>query len=167
MNTWLFWGLAAAAVLSAVLVVGLRHAVQSVAALVVLSAALAGLCLLLAAPVAAAAILTAYVAGALVLFLPPLLFERSPDDANRGRLATPSIVRVFGLTVAVVLVLELGWAFRRTQGAGLPARSDTVLASVASVAGAVVTDHLATFGSAALLVAVSVVGVSVIRREGR
>jgi len=167
MNTWLFWGLAAAAIVSSVLVVSLRHAVRSVAALVVLSAALAGLYMLLAAPVAAAAILTAYVAGVIVVFLPLLLFVRSPDGADWGRLAGTSIARLFGLTLAVILVVELGWAFRRTQGAGLPARAETVFASVASMASAVVNDHLATLGAAALLVAVSVVGVSVIRREGR
>ncbi len=167
MNTWIFWGLAAAAIVSSVLVVGLRHAVQSVAALVGLSAALAGLCILLAAPVAAAAILTAYVAGAIVLFLPLVFRARSPDGADRGRTAGASIARLLGLTLAVILVVELGWAFRRTQGANLPARSEAILASVASMASAVVSDHLATLAAAALLAAVSVVGVSVIRQEGR
>jgi NADH:ubiquinone oxidoreductase subunit 6 (subunit J) len=163
MHTWTFWGLAAAAIASSVLVVGLRHAVPSARALLALSVALAGLSMLLAAPGVAVVLLIAPAAGATILLrpVPPL------DGPDVGRVPGTSIGRRLGLLVAVVLVVELGWAFRQTHGVRLPAQSSDLFTSAVNVAGAVWTDHLATLAAAALLLVVSVAGVAAVRREER
>lgn len=169
MHAWLFWGLAAVSVVASLLVVGQRGAVRGILTLAVLLAATGGLYLLLLAPLAAILQIALHAGMVLAIALPVTLFLDLPDEIDDGVDVGPgSGPRRIGVVLAIVLVVELAWAFQRVRGATLPAADLLPDAGPVTMALRVVSDYTPGFALTAVLVFVTVLGVLlVVRREAR
>lgn len=119
METLVFWGLATVAVVSALLVVGQRHAVSAVLTLVCLLASTAGLFLILSAPFAAIAQVFVHAAALLVVVLPSLWFLGASEQGAKA-VALGAASRRAGITLVVMLAAELAWSLRRLRPADMP-----------------------------------------------
>lgn len=119
METFAFWGLATAAVVSALLVVGQRHAVPAVLTLLCLLATTAGLFLLLSAPLAAVAQVVVHAGTLLMVVLPSLLFVGASEPGARA-VVMGAASRRAGIILVVILAAELAWAVRRLRPADMP-----------------------------------------------
>jgi NADH:ubiquinone oxidoreductase subunit 6 (subunit J) len=169
MHAWLFWGLAAVSVVASLLVVGQRSAVRAVLMLTVLLAAVGGLYVLLAAPLAAVLQIVLHAGVLLAIVLPVTLFLDLPDEADDGVEVGPgSGARRFGVVLAVVLVVELAWAFQRVRGANLPPADLLPDAGPVALALRVVSEYTPGFALIAMLLCVAVLGgVLLVGREVR
>src|SRR4029450_14028772 len=113
-ETLVFWALSGIAIVASALVIGQRNPMYSVLLLIASFAALAGLYIQLDAPFLAMAqiILSAGAIMVLFLFVVMLLNAPQEDAAEWDRthpLRKPGFARI-GIVLAVLLVVELGWA---------------------------------------------------------
>ncbi len=170
----LFYVLSGLAVGASALVIGQRNPMYSVLLLIVSFAALAGLYIGLDAPFVAMAQMIIYAGAIMVLFLFVVMLLNAPqeDAAEWDRthpLRRPGIAR-FGIVLALLFVVELGWALAKvvSLGSGVGERADgAVIGSVREMGRVLFTQYSFAFEATSILILVAMVGAVVLaRREG-
>jgi NADH-quinone oxidoreductase subunit J len=173
-ETLVFYGLSGLAILASALVIGQRNPMYSVMLLIASFGALAGLYIQLDAPFVAMAQIIIYAGAIMVLFLFVVMLLNAPqeDAADWDRthpLRQPGIAR-FGALLALLLVIQLGWALMRASELEVPVagRGDAAaIGSVRQVGGVLFTDYMFAFEATSILILVAMVGAVVLaRREG-
>jgi NADH-quinone oxidoreductase subunit J len=160
----LFYCLAAVALVSALLVVGQRHAVGSALALIVTLSALSGIFGLLGSPFIAVLQLVVYAGAIMVLFLFVLMLlnvRREEPAAGTGRR-----VRWIALAIAVFFALQVGVVLSRLQ---VTPSAQPALAEAREVARALFrAEYLYAFEATSVLILAALVGaVTLARKEER
>ena len=166
---YLFSGLA---VLASALVIGQRNPMYSVLLLIASFGALAGLYIQLDAPFAAVTQIIVYAGAIMVLFLFVVMLLNAPreDAAEYDQLHPlrhPAVTR-FGALLALLLIVELGWALVRAgqldQPVGSKASGEAV-SSVRELGRVLFTDHAFAFEATSILILVAMVGAVVLARK--
>src|SRR3954462_14498420 len=121
-ETFAFYAFAAIAVGASLLVIAQRNPIYSVLLLIGSFGALSGLYVLLDAPFVAVIQIIVYAGAIMVLFLFVVMLLNAPHeetdyDARVHPLLRPGPMR-FGAFLALVLVIELGWALARGRDTG-------------------------------------------------
>jgi NADH-quinone oxidoreductase subunit J len=169
----LFYTCAILAVVGSALVIGQRNPVYSVLLLIASFGAISGLYVQLDAPFIAVIQIIVYAGAIMVLFLYVVMLLNAPteDAAEWDRmhpLRRPGASRL-GAILAVVLVLQLGWALSRTfevRDAVAGRTEAAAVSSVRSVGRVMFTDYLFAFEATSILILVAMVGsVLLARRE--
>ena len=169
-----FYLLAGLAILASALVIGQRNPMYSVLLLIASFAALAGLYIQLDAPFVAVAQIIIYAGAIMVLFLFVVMLLNAPqeDAAEWDRLhplRRPGFAR-FGAILALLLVVQLGWALTQVAELDSPVAGRTDAAEVSSVRelGRLLFErHGFAFEATSILILVAMVGAVVLaRREG-
>jgi len=168
----LFYVFAAIAVVSSALVIGQRNPIHSVLLLIASFGAISGLYVQLDAPFLAVIQIIVYAGAIMVLFLYVVMLLNAPrEDAaewdRRHPLQRPGAAR-FGSVLAVLLVVQLGWALSRTLGVreAVGARADaTVVSSVRALGRTLFTDYLFAFEATSILILVAMVGAVLLARR--
>jgi len=164
----LFWLFAAVMVIASLLVVGQRNPMYSVLLLIVSFGALSGLYILLDAPFVAAIQIIIYAGAIMVLFLFVVMLLNVPTEERptgyHARLLGGAGPRRFGAVLAVLLVVELFWTFRRLQTAPLPGRSQDV-GTVADIGIRLFRQYTFAFEATSVLILVAMVGAVVLARR--
>src|SRR6185295_1821321 len=136
-ETVAFYAFAALAVGASALVIGQRNPMYSVLLLIASFAALAGLYIQLDAPFVAVAQIVIYAGAIMVLFLFVVMLLNAPqEDAaewDRTHPLRQSGVGRFGAMLALLLVVQLGWALIRASDVGDAVASRGDAAAVSSV----------------------------------
>jgi NADH-quinone oxidoreductase subunit J len=170
----MFYLFAAIAVVSSALVIGQRNPIHSVLLLIASFGAISGLYVQLDAPFIAVIQIIVYAGAIMVLFLYVVMLLNAPqEDAAEWDRIHPvrqgSAAR-FGAVLAVLLVLQLGWALTRTLEVreGVGARADAVaVSSVRTLGRMLFTEYLFAFEATSILILVAMVGaVLLARKEG-
>jgi NADH-quinone oxidoreductase subunit J len=171
----LFYVFGATAVLASALVIGQRNPMYSILLLVASFGAISGLYVLLDAPFIAVIQIIVYTGAIMVLFLYVVMLLNAPvEDAaewdRRHVLRQPRAARA-GAALAVVLVLQLGWALSQTSEArasvGLRGGAETV-SSVRSIGNVMFSDYMFAFEATSVLILIALIGsIHLARREGR
>jgi len=170
----LFYVLSGLAVAASALVIGQRNPMYSVLMLIVAFAALAGLYIGLDAPFVAMAQMIIYAGAIMVLFLFVVMLLNAPqeDAAEWDRthpLRKPGFARI-GIVLAVLLVVELGWALAKVVSLenAVGGRADgAAIASVREMGRVLFTQYSFAFEATSILILVAMVGAVVLaRREG-
>ena len=156
----LFWGLAAAAVASALGVVALQNPVGSVMALLAAMLATAGLYALMGAVVVALFQLIVYIGAVLVLFLFVVMLLDLKASAAPARAAASGAAGV-GITAAA------GWAAWVAASHAPPAGSPRPAPGVFELAFDLFGRHLLVFELASVLLLAAAVGAVFISRTGK
>ena len=172
-ETYLFYALAALAIGASALVIGQRNPMYSIMLLIASFGALAGLYILLDAPFVAVAQIIVYAGAIMVLFLFVVMLLTAPqeDAAEWDRshpLRQPGVTR-FGVLLALLLVVQLGWALARSvELDGQVAAGDaTTISSVRELGRVLFTDYMFAFEATSILILVAMVGAVVLaRKEG-
>jgi NADH-quinone oxidoreductase subunit J len=170
LDSALFYLFAAVAVGGSLLVIGQRNPVYSVLLLIASFGALSGLYVLLDAPFVAVIQIIIYAGAIMVLFLFVVMLLNVPredtPEGERLHLTEGSQSRRFGAGLAVLLVIELGWAFSR--GVATPLAREGAPGSVSSVAeigGRLFTDYGFAFEVTSVLILVAMIGAVVLARR--
>jgi NADH-quinone oxidoreductase subunit J len=170
----LFYVLSGLAVGASALVIGQRNPMYSVLMLIVAFAALAGLYIGLDAPFVAMAQMIIYAGAIMVLFLFVVMLLNAPreDAAEWDRthpLRKPGFARI-GIVLAVLLVVELGWALAKVVSLenAVGGRADgAAIASVREMGRVLFSQYSFAFEATSILILVAMVGAVVLaRREG-
>jgi NADH-quinone oxidoreductase subunit J len=170
----LFYVLSGLAVGASALVIGQRNPMYSVLMLIVAFAALAGLYIGLDAPFVAMAQMIIYAGAIMVLFLFVVMLLNAPqeDAAEWDRthpLRRPGFARI-GIVLAVLLVVELGWALAKVVSLenAVGGRADgAAIASVREMGRVLFSQYSFAFEATSILILVAMVGAVVLaRREG-
>ncbi|HPG72133.1 MAG TPA: NADH-quinone oxidoreductase subunit J [Syntrophales bacterium] len=156
----LFWGLAAAAVASALGVVALQNPVGSVMALLAAMLATAGLYALMGAVVVALFQLIVYIGAVLVLFLFVVMLLDLKASAAPARAAASGAAGV-GITAAA------GWAAWVAASHAPPAGSPRPAPGVFELAIDLFGRHLLVFELTSVLLLAAAVGAIFISRTGK
>ena len=172
-ETYLFYALAALAIGASALVIGQRNPMYSIMLLIASFGALAGLYILLDAPFVAVAQIIVYAGAIMVLFLFVVMLLNAPqeDAAEWDRshpLRQPGVTR-FGVLLALLLIVQLGWALARSvELDGQVAAGDaTAISSVRELGRVLFTDYMFAFEATSILILVAMVGAVVLaRKEG-
>src|SRR5688572_9358820 len=132
-----FYALSGLAIGASALVIGQRNPMYSVLLLIASFGALAGLYIQLDAPFVAVAQIIIYAGAIMVLFLFVVMLLNAPqEDAAEWDqlhpLRRPGFAR-FGSLLALLLVVQLGWALTRAGGLDAPVAGGTDDAAVSSV----------------------------------
>jgi NADH-quinone oxidoreductase subunit J len=162
-----FYIFAAFAVISSLLVIGLRSPMHSVILLIVSFAALSGLYVLLDAPFTAVTQIIIYAGAIMVLFLfVVMLLNAHTEDEQPGPRIPGAIVKL-GAFLSIVLAVEVVWALRRLGTTGFaPDQSGTdSITSVTRIGNALFTVHAFAFEVTSILIVVAMVGAVVIARK--
>ncbi len=159
-ETVLFWGLAAAAVASALGVVALQNPVGSVMALLAAMLATAGLYALMGAVVVALFQLIVYIGAVLVLFLFVVMLLDLKASAAPARAAASGAAGV-GITAAA------GWAAWVAASHAPPAGSPRPAPGVFELAFDLFGRHLLVFELTSVLLLAAAVGAVFISRTGK
>lgn len=159
-ETVLFWGLAAAAVASALGVVALQNPVGSVMALLAAMLATAGLYALMGAVVVALFQLIVYIGAVLVLFLFVVMLLDLKASAAPARAAASGAAGV-GITAAA------GWAAWVAASHAPPAGSPRPAPGVFELAIDLFGRHLLVFELTSVLLLAAAVGAIFISRTGK
>jgi len=174
LESLLFYVLSGLAVGASALVIGQRNPMYSVLLLIVSFAALAGLYIGLDAPFVAMAQMIIYAGAIMVLFLFVVMLLNAPqeDAAEWDRthpLRRPGIARA-GIVLALLFVVELGWALAKVVSLNSPVggRADgAVIGSVREMGRVLFTQYSFAFEATSILILVAMVGAVVLaRREG-
>ena len=168
----LFYLFAAIAVVSSALVIGQRNPIHSVLLLIASFGAISGLYVQLDAPFLAVIQIIVYAGAIMVLFLYVVMLLNAPreDAAEWDRLhplQQPGAAR-YGSVLAVLLVVQLGWALSRTLGVreAVGARADgTVVSSVRTLGRTLFTEYLFAFEATSILILVAMVGAVLLARR--
>ena len=173
-ETITFYLLSGVAIVASALVIGQRNPMYSVLLLIASFAALAGLYIQLDSPFVAVAQIIIYAGAIMVLFLFVVMLLNAPqeDAAEWDRLhplRRPGVAR-FGALLAVLLVVQLGYALMQVAELGAPVAGQADPATVSSVRelGRVLFQrHGFAFEATSILILVAMVGAVVLaRREG-
>jgi len=156
----LFWGLAAAAVASALGVVALQNPVGSVMALLAAMLATAGLYALMGAVVVALFQLIVYIGAVLVLFLFVVMLLDLKASASPARASASGAAGV-GITAAA------GWAAWVAASHAPPAGSPRPAPGVFELAFDLFGRHLLVFELTSVLLLAAAVGAIFISRTGK
>ncbi len=162
-ETALFFALAAATVVSAVLVIVQRNAVSSAVFLVLTLFCLAGISLLLQAPFIAAVQVLVYAGGIMVLFLFVIMLL-NPDREQRGA-SRPRLAKAAGVALGAVLLVQMAVVFttaaltRPGAGAG-PAPGNTE-----ALARLLFTDYLLPFEVTSVLLLAAIIGATILAKR--
>ena len=173
----LFYVFGAVAVLASVLVIAQRNPIYSVLLLIASFGALSGLYVLLDAPFVAVIQIIVYAGAIMVLFLFVVMLLNAPhedteqdlerDARAHARIVAPLGARNAGAVLAIVLLVELGWALTKNGGesGAFPGGS---VSSVAAIGRLLFTDYAFPFEVTSVLILVAMVGAVVLaRREPR
>src|SRR5688572_2938817 len=170
-----FYLLSGLAVVASALVIGQRNPMYSVLLLIASFAGLSALYIQLDAPFVAVAQIIIYAGAIMVLFLFVVMLLNAPreDAAEWDRshpLHHPNLAR-FGAMLAVLLIVQLGWALASLNELEAPVGSRAEAESVSSVVemGRVLfTRHTFAFEATSVLILVAMVGaIMLARREGK
>jgi NADH-quinone oxidoreductase subunit J len=168
----LFYAFGAFAVLTSALVIGQSNPMYSVLLLVASFGAISGLYVQLDAPFMAVIQIIVYAGAIMVLFLYVVMLLNAPqEDASEWDrahpLRRPGAARV-GAVLALLLVLQLGWALSRTLDArdtvGAQADAETV-SSVRTIGRVMFTDYVFAFEATSILILVAMVGAILLARR--
>ena len=168
----LFYAFGAFAVLTSALVIGQSNPMYSVLLLVASFGAISGLYVQLDAPFMAVIQIIVYAGAIMVLFLYVVMLLNAPqEDASEWDrahpLRRPGAARV-GAVLALLLVLQLGWALSRTLDArdtvGAQADAETV-SSVRTIGRVMFTDYEFAFEATSILILVAMVGAILLARR--
>jgi NADH-quinone oxidoreductase subunit J len=170
----LFYVFGAIAVLTSALVIGQSNPMYSVLLLVASFGALSGLYVQLDAPFIAVIQIIVYAGAIMVLFLYVVMLLNAPqeDAAEWDRahpLRRPGASR-WGSILAVLLVLQLGWALSRTAEVrdAVGIRGDvSEVSDVRTIGRVMFTDYVFAFEATSILILVALVGAILLaaRRE--
>ena len=170
----LFYVFGAVAVLTSALVIGQSNPMYSVLLLVASFGALSGLYVQLDAPFIAVIQIIVYAGAIMVLFLYVVMLLNAPqEDASEWDrahpLRRPGAAR-WGSLLAVLLVLQLGWALSRTadvQDAVGTRDAVSEVTSVREIGRVMFTDYVFAFEATSILILVALVGAILLasRRE--
>jgi NADH-quinone oxidoreductase subunit J len=170
----LFYVFGAIAVLTSALVIGQSNPMYSVLLLVASFGALSGLYVQLDAPFIAVIQIIVYAGAIMVLFLYVVMLLNAPqeDAAEWDRthpLRRPGASR-FGSLLAVLLVLQLGWALSRTaevRGAIGLGRDASDVSNVRTIGRVMFQEYVFAFEATSILILVALVGAILLaaRRE--
>jgi NADH-quinone oxidoreductase subunit J len=171
-ETIAFYTFAGLAVLTSALVIGQRNPMYSVLLLIASFGALSGLYIGLDAPFAAVIQIIVYAGAIMVLFLFVVMLLNAPqeDAAQFDRLHPlrhPAVTR-FGALLAVLLIVQLGWALMRASEFDDAVASRTGSETVSSVRelGRVLFErHGFAFEATSILILVAMVGAVVLARK--
>ncbi len=171
MDLLAFYVLGGLTVLASLLVVGQRNPMYSVLLLIVSFGGLAGLYIQLDSPFVAVAQIIIYAGAIMVLFLFVVMLLNVPREDLTGGAGVPPVAgpRRFGVLLALLLAVELGWAlFNLNEGwvAGQRGESSTV-SSVRAVGMALYSDYAFAFEATSILILVAMVGAVVLARRER
>jgi NADH-quinone oxidoreductase subunit J len=168
----LFYVFAAVAVGTSLLVIGQRNPIYSVLLLIASFGALAGLYVLLDAPFVAVTQIIVYAGAIMVLFLFVVMLLNAPreEPIDPDPLIEPQGARWFGALLALVLLVELGWAVARSaRSAFSPASFDASrveqLSSVRYIGQVLYTDYAFAFEVTSILILVAMVGAVLLARR--
>jgi NADH-quinone oxidoreductase subunit J len=171
-ETIVFYGLAALAVGTSLLVIGQRNPVYSVMLLIASFAALAGIYILLDAPFTAVTQIIVYAGAIMVLFLFVVMLLNVPqEDAAEYDKSHPfnrPFARRFGALLGVVFVAELTWAVWHVTTRQPSALADAApgnVSSVREIGRVLFTDYAFPFEATSLLILVAMVGAIVLARQ--
>jgi NADH-quinone oxidoreductase subunit J len=171
-ETIVFYGLAALAVGTSLLVIGQRNPVYSVMLLIASFAALAGIYILLDAPFTAVTQIIVYAGAIMVLFLFVVMLLNVPqEDAAEYDKSHPfnrPFARRFGALLGVVFVAELAWAVWHVTTRQPSALADAApgnVSSVREIGRVLFTDYAFPFEATSLLILVAMVGAIVLARQ--
>jgi len=167
MDAFLFWVLAAGAVVTSVLVIGQRHPMYSVLLLIASFCALSGLYVLLDAPFVAVIQIIIYVGAIMVLFLFVVMLMNVPTEeeapGDRLRLLRGAGPRRFGAVLSVILAAELAWALRHLRDTAMPARGPAP--PVHDIGVRLFGDYAFAFEATSVLILVAMVGAIILARK--
>jgi NADH-quinone oxidoreductase subunit J len=173
-ETFVFYAFSALAIGASTLVIGQRNPMYSVLLLIASFGALSALYIQLDAPFVAVAQIIIYAGAIMVLFLFVVMLLNAPreDAAEWDRshpLRHPNIGR-FGILLAALLVVQLGWALATVNELDTPigARADAAsVSSVVEMGRVLFSRHTFAFEATSVLILVAMVGAVVLaRREG-
>jgi len=163
-----FYLFGAVAVVASLLVIAQRSPIYSVLLLIASFGALSGLYVLLDAPFVAVIQIIVYAGAIMVLFLFVVMLLNAPHEETEEDLAreagsrprsASSGLKVFGVVLAALFVVELGWALTRRGGGAFPGRPVT---SVAAIGRSLFTDYAFAFEVTSVLILVAMVGAVVL-----
>jgi NADH-quinone oxidoreductase subunit J len=162
-----FWAFGAIAVAASLLVIAQRNPIYSVLLLIASFGALSGLYVLLDAPFVAVIQIIVYAGAIMVLFLFVVMLLNAPQeetdyDERVHPLLRPGPMR-FGAGLALVLIVELGWALGRGGDTGRFGSASVT--SVADIGRALFTDYAFPFEVTSILILVAMVGAVVLARR--
>ena len=166
----LFYSFATVTVIGALLVVSQKNPVYSVLSLILSFFGLSGLYVLLEAPFVAVVQIIIYAGAIMVLFLFTVMLLNVPrEDASEWDRSHPlyrPMAVWLGAGLAVLLVLELGWALSNTGGLGVGvADANPAMSSVAELGRVLFTDYMFAFEVTSILIIASMVGAVVLARK--
>ena len=171
-ETITFWIFSLLAVATSAFVIGQRNPMYSVLLLIASFGALAGLYIQLDAPFAAVTQIIVYAGAIMVLFLFVVMLLNAPqeDAAQYDRLHPlrhPAVTR-FGGLLAVLLIVQLGWALRNATQMDVAVGGRTggeTVSSVRELGRVLFTDHAFAFEATSILILVAMVGAVVLARR--
>ncbi len=173
-DTLIFYALSGLAILASALVIGQRNPMHSVMLLIASFGALAGLYIQLDAPFVAVAQIVIYAGAIMVLFLFVVMLLNAPqEDAaewDRTHPLRQGGVGRFGALLALLLVVQLGWALMRANDIGdaVSSRGDeAAVSSVREVGRVLFTNYMFAFEATSILILVAMVGAVVLARQER
>jgi NADH-quinone oxidoreductase subunit J len=171
-ETIAFYVFSGLALLTSALVIGQRNPMYSVLLLIASFGALAGLYIQLDAPFAAVTQIIVYAGAIMVLFLFVVMLLNAPkEDAAQydqlHPLRHPAVTR-FGGLLALLLIVQLGWALLRARQLDTAVAGTTgpeTVSSVRELGRVLFTDHAFAFEATSILILVAMVGAVVLARR--
>ena len=166
---WFFYGLAAAAVISGLLVITRRNAVHSALALIITLLSVAGLYLMLYAPFVAGVQIIVYAGGIMVLFLFVIMLvniERASKERQFNRIWPVGLVASCALLALFVGAFSKGRALLPDRMVQLPEATNTqqVAAMLYGEAGKM-GEYTFAFEIASLLLLVAILGAVIMTKK--
>ncbi len=168
----LFYVFALIAAFGALLVIAQRNPIYSVLSLIVSFFGLSGLYILLEAPFVAVVQIIIYAGAIMVLFLFTVMLLNVPreDAAEWDRthpFYRPWPVRI-GAVLAVLMAVQLAWAFSRTPGLGAGVADERPgVSSVAELGRVLFTDYMFAFEVTSILILIGMIGAVILARKER
>jgi NADH-quinone oxidoreductase subunit J len=171
-ETIAFYVLGALAIGTSLAVVAQRNPMHSVMLLIGSFGALAGLYVLLDSPFTAVTQIIVYAGAIMVLFLfVVMLLNVGKEDAaewDRSHPLNRPGARRLGATLAVFLLLQLGWAvwhISTRNAVGIASVAEGGVSSVAAIGRSIFTDYSFQFEATSVLILAAMVGAVVLARK--
>jgi NADH-quinone oxidoreductase subunit J len=167
---FLFFAFAAVTLLGSLFVIVQRNPIYSVLSLIGAFFGLSGLYVLLEAPFVAIVQIIIYAGAIMVLFLFTVMLLNVPrEDAAEWDRAHPLYrpwPRRIGVLLALLLVVQLGWALMRTPGVSTAVGQDGPgVTDVGELGKVLFTDYMFAFEVTSILIIVAMVGAVVLARR--
>src|SRR5262245_6976338 len=164
----LFYLFGAVAVIASLLVISQRNPIYSVLLLIASFGALAGLYVLLDAPFVAVTQIIVYAGAIMVLFLFVVMLLNVPleEPIDEDRLHEPQGARPFGAALAVLLLVELGWALAQApRFSGSQSTDGELISSVRHIGEVLYRDYAVAFEVTSILIVVAMLGSVLLARR--